>query len=109
MKYPVRTEFFASTNTENAYGEVIKAQTPTFETGCRSAMVSFKDAMQSNLSVDGERQYLYARKNPNTLAVKLGDEVRMPNVSGKTYSVIGIDPKLTDRAELMFLIDAKET
>ncbi len=109
MQYPIRTDFYTSTNSENEYGEVIKSQEPTFTTGCRPVMVSFKDAMQNNISLDGERQYLYARKNPNTLSVKIGDQIRMPNVSSKNYSVIGIDPKLTDRAELMFLIDVRES
>ena len=108
MQYPIRTDFYTSINSENEYGEVIKTQTASFTTGCRPQVVSFKDAMQSGISLDGERHYLYARKNPNTLSVKIGDQVRMPNVSSKNYKVIGIDPKLTDRAELMFLIDAVE-
>jgi hypothetical protein len=106
--YPIRTVFYTMTKTENDYGEVLKDRVLSFSTGSRPITMSFKDKMQGEISLDGERQFLYVRKNSNTSTVKIGDHLDMPAVSPKMYEVIGIDQKLTDRRELIFLIDALE-
>ncbi|MFN3895766.1 MAG: hypothetical protein ACK4KU_14675 [Acinetobacter sp.] len=108
MQYPIRATFFELTKAENDYGEVISTAAVAFSTGCRAITMNYKDALQGGLSLDGERQYIYVRKNPNTLSVKIGDEVTL-NKSPKTYKVLGIDPKLISRGELMFLVDALES
>ncbi|MBQ2262725.1 MAG: hypothetical protein II336_15305 [Loktanella sp.] len=108
MQYPLKADFYAVTITENHYGEVIKTPVVAFSTGARAATMNYKDALQGGLSLDGERQYVYVRKNPRTLSVKVGDQVRFAGPSTKTYEVLGIDPKLTNRGELLFLVDALE-
>lgn len=108
MDYPTRTVFYSMTETENDYNEVVKTRVVSFTTGTRPATVSFKDKLQSDVSVSGEQHYLFTRKNPNTLGVKVNDELTMPGVSIKFYRVLAIDPKLTNRKELMFLVDALE-
>lgn len=107
-EYPIKATFYTMSGSENGYGEVLNARTVSFSTGARPITVSFKDAMQSQIAVNGERQYLYVRKTPKTLAVKVGDELDLSGVSSKTYEVVAVDPKLNDRRELMFLIDALE-
>jgi hypothetical protein len=109
MRYPVRTEFFKATETENDYSEIVKSYDPLVVIGCRPNIVSFKDSMQGGISLDGERQYLYSRKTTETMKVEVGDQVTMPSVSDKTYEVIAIDPMLTNRSEIMFLIDGLES
>lgn len=108
MNYPIKTQFYGMTETENDYGEVEKTKAVSFTIGSRPVTMNFKDALQGQLSLDGERQYLYVRKTPKTTNVKVGDELILVGVSSKTYQVLAVDPKITDRSEIMFLIDALE-
>ncbi|QCO57455.1 hypothetical protein EOK75_17225 (plasmid) [Pseudorhodobacter turbinis] len=108
MKYPIKVSFLARTGTTNSYHEVEYTYEESFNTGGRPATVSFKDSLQGNISVSGDRQYLYVRKNPLTATVVNGTRLTMPGVSSSIFEVIAVDSRLTDRAELMFLIDRLE-
>lgn len=107
MDYPIKATFYKQIKSENDYNEVVSTNVLSFSTGTRPATVSFKDKLQGGqLAVSGDQQYLFARKNPNTLSVKVNDQLQLPARSDKFYRVTAIDQKLTDRKELMFLIDA---
>ena len=107
MLYPIKATFYAMTSSENDYGEVTKTKAVSFSTGSNPVTLSFKDRIQGQIALDGEKLYLNVRKNPHTSAVKVGDHVTLHG-SIKTYNVIGIDQKLTDRSALVMLIDALE-
>jgi hypothetical protein len=108
MDYPVRTVFHFVTMTENDYGETVESVLPGFVTGTRPATASFKAQMQAGLKLDGDQQYIWVRKNPNTTKIKLRDRVTFPTISGKWFKVIAIDQMLSNRDELMFMVDALE-
>ena len=67
--------------------------------------MSFSDAVRGTGTVDTNKFYLFTRKNTNTIAVVIGDYVK---VDGSTFEVLGIDPKYGNRAEIMFLVDLIE-
>lgn len=81
---------------------------PGFVTGTRPATVSFKAQMQAELKLNGDQQYVWARKNPNTTKIKIGDRVTFPSVSDTWFKVIAVDQMLSNRDELMFMVDALE-
>jgi hypothetical protein len=108
MNYPVRTTFYAMTDTENEYGEVVSVRSTPFTIGSRPKTMQFKDALQTNLALDVDRQYVTVRKTPKTSNIQTGDEVTMLGVSSRAYTVSAIDLKFANRGELLFLINSME-
>lgn len=108
MHYPIKTTFYAMTEIQNDYGETVKSKSTPFTIGARLKTMKFTDALQRDLKLDDDRQFVYVRKTPKTMAIALGDEVTMVGVSSRTYSVSAIDYQFTNRSEIMFLIESVE-
>lgn len=106
--YPTKTSFYKPVFTTNDYGEPIATKGATFTTGSRVVTMSFKDRFVSNQAVDTTALWVYIRRNTNTLAVAVGDYVTLPLVSSDDYKVLGVDPKLSQRGELLFLVEKVE-
>ena len=105
MKYPTRATFLQVSYDENAYGEQEETESTLVTIGTRVRTERFRDQLQGQISLDGDRQYVYARKTAKTLQVKQGDKVSF-GLGSKNYKVIAIDSMLNNRSEIMFLIDA---
>tara|TARA_R110000787_G_scaffold2708_7_gene10494 strand:- start:3281 stop:3613 length:333 start_codon:yes stop_codon:yes gene_type:complete len=102
LNYPKQASFYTRSTTYSDYGEEVYTAILAFSTGARMATLSFSEALKAKGTVDTSKFYIYTRKNTNTLAVLVGDYVK---VDGITLEVIGIDPKYGNRAEIMFFMD----
>ena len=105
LTYPKKADFYTRAITYSDYGEEVYTGALTFSTGVRMATMSFSDVVKATGTVDTSKFYAFTRKNTNTLAVVVGDYVK---VDGVDFEVIGIDPKYGNRAEIMFLCDVIE-
>lgn len=107
MAYPQKASFYHVSYSDNGYGEPEEAITELVTTGARIVTERFRDQLQGQVNLSGERQYVYVRKSPKTLQVKAGDRVRLKGLNQKNYKVIAVDAMLANRFELLFLIDAE--
>jgi hypothetical protein len=108
MDYQVRTVFHPISHTENEYGETVETVLPGFVAGARPVTMSFKDQLQTDLKVTGDQQFIWTRKTPKTMTVKVGDRMILPSLSTRWFKIIAIDLMYANRDQLLFLVDALE-
>mgnify|MGYP005996140429 CR=1 FL=1 len=105
LTFPKKAEFYTKSDTYNDYGEPIASGTLAFTTGVSITTLSFKDMVKATGTVDSSKFFVFTRKNPNTLAVVVGDFIK---VDGQSFEVIGIDPIYGKRSDITFLVDLIE-
>lgn len=114
MNKKLQADFYSYTTALNDYQEEIMTFTPSFSTGVSVSTTTFKDRMNTGQKLEGEQLLMYARKNPNTMGVVSGDQVKILNniardqgESGATYVVKGIDQG-HGKNEIVFFVDRLE-
>jgi hypothetical protein len=105
LTFPKKAEFYTKSDTYNDYGEPIASGALSFTTGVRMTTLSFKDMVKATGTIDTSQFFVFTRKNPNTLAVVVGDFIK---VDGQSFEVIGIDPIYGKRSDITFLVDLIE-
>ena len=105
LKFPKKAEFYTKSDTYNDYGEPVSTGALSFTTGVRMTTLSFKDMVKATGTIDSSKFFVFTRKNPNTLAVVVGDFLK---VDGQAFEVTGVDPIYGKRADITFLVDLIE-
>lgn len=105
LTFPKKAEFYTKSDTYNDYGEPIASGLLSFTTGVRITTLSFKDMVKATGTIDTSKFFVFTRKNPNTLAVVVGDFMK---VDGQTFEITGVDPIYGKRSEITFLVDLVE-
>lgn len=107
MSYPNKASFYQATYADSGYGESVATTIELVTTGARIVTERFIDQLQGQVSLSGDRQYVYVRKSSKTLQIKVGDKVRLKGLNQRDYKVVAVDPILSNRSEVLFLIDAE--
>lgn len=105
LTYPKKADFYTKVITYSDYGEEVYTATLSFSTGARVSTLSFSENVKAKATIDTSKFYCFTRKNTNTLAVSMGDYVKVDSI---TMEIVGIDPKYGNRSEIMFFLDVIE-
>ena len=108
LQYPTKTTFYKLIKTKDSLGQMIETKGSSFTTGARVATLSFKEIISTGQAIDTTSLWVYVRRNPSTMSIATGDYVMCSQVSSYNYKVIGVDPKLSQRDEILFLVEKIE-